>query len=178
VEKVKTARIGMPTDEKTEMGCLVSERHFQKVMSYIELGKKEGARLVAGGGRPLQPALQRGFFVLPTIFDNVRQEMRLAQEEIFGPVQAVLKWRDEREVVEMANSLMYGLTASIWSRDFASAYHLAREIETGYVWINDSSRHFPGVPFGGMKQSGFGREESLADLLSYTQLKSINVNLG
>ena len=177
-EKVKTARIGVPTDEKTEMGCLVSERHFDKVMSYIEVGKKEGARLVAGGGRPPQPELARGFFVLPTIFDNVRQEMRIAQEEIFGPVQAVLKWRDEREVVQMANSLMYGLTASVWSRDFAAAYRVAREIEAGYLWINDSSRHFPGVPFGGVKQSGFGREESLADLLSYTQLKSINVNLG
>jgi len=178
VEKTKSARIGIPTDETTDMGCLVSQKHFDKVMSCIELGKKEGARLVAGGGRPPQPELQRGFFVLPTIFDQVKQSMRLAQEEIFGPVQAVLTWRDEREVVEIANSLQFGLTASIWTRDFTKAYRMAREIEAGFVWINDSSRHFAGVPFGGVKQSGFGREETVGDLLSYTQLKSINVNLA
>jgi 2-formylbenzoate dehydrogenase len=104
--------------------------------------------------------------------------MRLAQEEIFGPVQSVLAWKDRGQLVEAANSVMYGLTASIWTRDFSAAYRLASEIEAGYVWINDSSRHFPGVPFGGVKQSGIGREESLADLLSYTQLKSVNVNLA
>ncbi|MBI4480345.1 MAG: aldehyde dehydrogenase family protein [Acidobacteria bacterium] len=178
VEKMKSVRIGLPTEESTEMGCLVSQKHYDKVMSYIELGKKEGARLVAGGGRPPQQELQRGFFVLPTIFDQVAQSMRIAQEEIFGPVQVVLTWRDEADVIAMANSLEFGLTASLWTRDFAQAYRVAREIEAGFVWINDSSRHFAGVPFGGVKHSGVGREESLADLLSYTQLKSINVNLG
>ena len=178
IEKVRSARIGLPTEESTEMGCLVSQKQFDKVMSYIELGKKQGALLVAGGGRPPQPELARGYFVMPTIFDQVQQTMRLAQEEIFGPVQAVLTWRDEKELIQMANSVMYGLTASIWTRDFAAAYRLARQIEAGYIWINDSSRHFPGIPFGGVKQSGFGREESLADLLSYTQLKSVNINLA
>jgi betaine-aldehyde dehydrogenase len=178
VEKVKSARIGIPTDETTDMGCLVSRKHFDKVMSYIELGKKEGARLAAGGGRPPQPELQQGWFVLPTIFDQVTQDMRIAQDEIFGPVQAVLTWREDSEVIAAANRLQFGLTASLWSRDFAGAYRMAREIEAGFVWINDSSRHFPGVPFGGVKQSGFGREESLADLLGYTQLKSINVHVG
>ncbi|MBI3934791.1 MAG: aldehyde dehydrogenase family protein [Acidobacteria bacterium] len=177
LEKVKSARIGLPTEETTDMGCLVSQKHFDKVMAYIELGKNEGARLVAGGGPPPQAELQHGFFVLPTIFDQVQQTMRLAREEIFGPVQAVLTWNDEAEVVAMANSLMYGLTASIWTRDFPRAYRVAREVEAGFVWINDSSRHFAGVPFGGVKHSALGREESLADLLSYTQLKSINVNL-
>jgi acyl-CoA reductase-like NAD-dependent aldehyde dehydrogenase len=178
IAKVKTVRLGLPTEESTAMGCLVSQKHFDKVMSYIELGKREGARLVAGGGRPPQPELARGWFVLPTIFDQVRQSMRIAQEEIFGPVQSVLTWREEAEVLAMANSLQFGLTASIWTRDFTKGYRMAREIEAGFVWINDSSRHFPGVPFGGVKHSGFGREESLADLLGYTQLKSINVNLG
>jgi acyl-CoA reductase-like NAD-dependent aldehyde dehydrogenase len=178
VEKVKAVRIGLPADEKTEMGCLISQKQFDKVMSYIELGRKEGARLVAGGGRPPQPELQRGFFVQPTIFDQVDYRMRLAQEEIFGPVQSVLTWKDRGQLVEMANSVMYGLTASIWTRDFSAAYRMASEIEAGYIWINDSSRHFPGVPFGGVKQSGIGREESLSDLLSYTQLKSVNVNVG
>lgn len=178
VERVKSARIGIPTEETTEMGCLVSQAQFDKVLSYIEMGKHEGAKLVAGGGRPPQPELQRGWFVQPTVFDQVKQTMRLAREEIFGPVQAVLAWHDEAEVMRMANSLQFGLTASIWTRDFAKAYRMAREIEAGFIWINDSSRHFAGVPFGGVKHSGIGREESLADLLGYTQLKSVNVNLG
>ena len=177
-ERVQAVRIGMPTDEATEMGCLVSEQQFEKVMSYIELGKKEGARLVAGGGKPSNPELQRGYFVLPTIFDQVDYRMRLAQEEIFGPVQSVITWRNMDELIPMANSVLYGLTASIWTRDFPTAYRLAQEIEAGYVWINDSSRHFTGVPFGGYKQSGLGREESFSELMSYTQIKSVNVNLA
>ena len=176
-ERAQAVRIGMPTDDAAEMGCLVSERQFDKVMAYIELGKKEGARLVAGGGRPSNPELQRGFFVQPTIFDQVDYRMRLAQEEIFGPVQSVIRWRKTDELAAMANSVPYGLTASIWTRDFATAYRLAQEIEAGFIWINDSSRHFQGVPFGGYKQSGLGREECLAELLSYTQIKSVNVNL-
>ncbi|MSO20151.1 MAG: aldehyde dehydrogenase family protein [Acidobacteria bacterium] len=178
LEKVGTARIGIPTNESTDMGCLVTEKHFNRVMSYIELGKKEGARLVAGGGKPNQPELQSGYFVLPTIFDGVTQSMRLAQEEIFGPVQAVLTWKDEADLPKLANSLNFGLTASIWTSDFPKAFRLAQEIEAGFVWINDASRHFAGVPFGGVKHSGMGREETLGDLLSYTKLKSINVNLG
>jgi len=178
VEKVKTIRMGLPADENTEMGCLVSQKQFDWVMSCIETGKKEGARLVTGGGKPPQPELQRGFFVAPTVFDQVDYRMRVAQEEIFGPVQSVLTWKDEEEVVRMANSVIYGLTASIWARDFPTAYRVASKMEAGYLWINDSSRHFPGMPYGGYKDSGFGRDECLANLLSYTQLKSINVNLS
>jgi betaine-aldehyde dehydrogenase len=178
LERVTRAKIGIPTSESTDMGCLVSEKHFNRVTSYIELGKKEGAKLVAGGGRPSQPELQGGLFVLPTIFDAVTPSMRIAREEIFGPVQAVLTWSDEADLPKLANALEFGLTASIWTRDFPKAYRLAREIEAGFIWINDSSRHFSGVPFGGFKHSGMGREETLGDLLSYTQLKSINVNLS
>lgn len=178
LDKIKSVRIGLPIDEKTEMGCLVSEQHFNKVTSYIEIGKKEGARLLVGGGKPSNPELQRGYFVEPTVFDGVEQRMRLAQEEIFGPVQSVITWKDQEQVLEMANSVMYGLTASIWCRDFAKAFRMASEIQSGFVWINDSSKHFLGVPFGGYKQSGLGREECLADLLSYTQVKSVNVNVG
>jgi betaine-aldehyde dehydrogenase len=176
-ERVKAIKVGMPTDEASEMGCLVSERQLDKVMSYINTGKQEGAKLVAGGGRPSNPELARGYFVEPTIFDQVDYKMRLAQEEIFGPVESVITWKNAGELAAMANSVMYGLTASIWSRDFATAYKLAQEIEAGFIWINDSSRHFTGVPFGGYKQSGLGREECLAELLSYTQIKSVNVNL-
>ena len=111
LEKIKTARIGVPTDESTDMGCLVSEKHFNRVMSYIELGKQEGAKLVAGGGKPAQAELQKGLFVMPTVFDGVTMSMRLAQEEIFGPVQSVLTWRDEAELSKLANMLNFGLTA-------------------------------------------------------------------
>jgi acyl-CoA reductase-like NAD-dependent aldehyde dehydrogenase len=177
-KRAQAIRMGMPTDDAAEMGCLVSQRQFEKVMSYIELGKKEGARLVTGGGRPPNPELQRGYFVEPTIFAQVDYRMRLAQEEIFGPVQSVIRWRQTEELAAMANSVPYGLTASIWARDFPTAYRLAQEIEAGFIWINDSSRHFQGVPFGGYKQSGLGREECLSELLSYTQIKSVNVNLA
>lgn len=178
VEKLKAVRIGLPIEETTEMGCLVSQQQFEKVMSYIELGKKEGARLATGGGKPRNPELERGYFVEPTVFDQVDYRMRLAQEEIFGPVQSVLPWKDTDELLRMANSVMYGLTASIWTRDFSTAYRIASEVEAGYVWINDSSKHFLGAPFGGYKQSGLGREECLSDLLSYTQVKSVHVNVG
>jgi betaine-aldehyde dehydrogenase len=177
VEKVKRVHIGLPTDDATEMGCLVSRQQFDKVMSYIELGKKEGARLLTGGGRPANPSLQAGLFIEPTIFDGVDYRTRLAQEEIFGPVQCVIPWRDPEELIRMVNGIQYGLTASIWTRDFPTAYRIASQIEAGYLWINDSSKHFLGVPFGGYKQSGLGREECLSDLLSYTQVKSVNVNV-
>jgi acyl-CoA reductase-like NAD-dependent aldehyde dehydrogenase len=178
LEKIRNVRIGLPIDEKTEMGCLVSDQQFNRVMSYIDIGKKEGAKLLAGGGRPSNPALSKGYFVEPTVFDQVDYRMRLAQEEIFGPVESVITWKDPADALAMANSVQYGLTASIWTRDFPTAYRMAQEVESGYVWINDSSRHFEGVPFGGVKQSGLGREEAISDLLSYTQIKSVNVNLS
>ncbi len=178
IERIKAVRIGLPTDEKTEMGCLVSKKQFDRVMSYVELGKKEGARLVYGGAKPPNPELQNGYFVMPTVFEDVNYKMRLAQEEIFGPVQSVLKWKDPNDLIEMANGVTFGLTASVWAKDFPTAYRLAQEIQAGYIWINDSSRHFPGVPYGGYKHSGIGRDECLANLLSYTQIKSINVNLA
>jgi acyl-CoA reductase-like NAD-dependent aldehyde dehydrogenase len=178
VAHVKRISLGIPIEETTEMGCLVSQRQFDKVMAYIELGKRDGARLVTGGCRPSNAALQRGFFIEPTIFDQVDHRMKLAQEEIFGPVQSVIAWRTEDEVVEMANAVQYGLTASIWTCDLTRALDLAARMEVGFVWINDSSKHFLGVPFGGYKQSGLGREESLAELVSYTQIKSVNVTLA
>ena len=175
--KMKSVRIGLPIDEKTEMGSLVSRDQFDKVMSYIEIGKKEGAVVMTGGGKPSDRELQQGYFVEPTLFTQVDYRMRLAQEEIFGPVESVIAWTDPKQLIPMANSVIYGLTASIWSRDFATAYRLASEIEAGYIWINESSKHFIGMPFGGYKLSGLGRQECLADLLSYTQQKSVNVNL-
>ena len=175
-ELVQRIRIGMPLDAATEMGPVVSREQYDKVMHYIRLGREQGARLVLGGGRPA--GLERGYFVAPTVFSDVQPGMAIAQEEIFGPVLSVMRWRDEDEVLRWANSVEYGLTAAIWTRDVQRAHRFAREIEAGYVWINGSSRHFWGTPFGGYKASGVGREESLEELLSYTQIKTVHVMLG
>lgn len=178
VERVRKVRIGMPLDASTEMGTLSSRAQYAKTLGYIDVARSEGARLVAGGGRPGGPDFERGLYVSPTVFAGVAPDMRIAREEVFGPVLSVLTWRDEEEAVQVANAVRYGLTASVWTRDLHRAHRLAGAMEAGYVWVNGSSRHFPGVPFGGCKASGLGREESVHELLSYTQLKAVNVMLG
>ncbi len=177
IQRVARIKIGSPLDPDTEMGCLVSKEQYDKTLRYIGLGKKEGAVLVAGGSRPEGEAFSRGYFVKPTVFDHVEMSMRIAREEIFGPVLSVLVWEDYEEVIEKANSVDYGLTASLWTEDPRLAYRAAERLEAGYIWINGSSRHFLGVPFGGYKQSGIGREESVEELLSYVQLKAVNTTL-
>jgi len=168
---------GLPTDWSTTMGPLVNRTQFEKVMSYIRWGQEEGARLVTGGKQPLDPKLAKGFFVEPTIFADVTPNMRIAKEEIFGPVLSVLKWKDEDELFEQVNAVEYGLTASIWTRDLAIAHRAASRVQAGYVWINHSSQHFLGAPFGGFKHSGIGREECIEELFEFTQLKNVHVNL-
>ena len=174
-ERVSALRLGDPVDADTEMGPMASKAQYEKAMRYIESARRDGAHLVTGGGRPAGSEFRRGHFVEPTVFDHVTPEMRLAQEEVFGPVMAVMRWSEESEALRTANSLDYGLTASIWTRDISRAVRLSRQVEAGYVWINGSSRHFWGMPFGGVKSSGVGREESVEELLSYTELKAINV---
>jgi betaine-aldehyde dehydrogenase len=170
-------RCGMPTDPATTMGCLISEAQFNKVMNYIDLAQSEGARLVAGGRRPADPALVNGWFIEATVFADVTPEMRIFREEVFGPVLSVCKWRDEDQLIADINSVEYGLTASIFTRDLVRAHRLARRIEAGYVWVNTSGAHYIGTNFGGYKKSGLGREEGLEELLSYTQIKNIHVTL-
>ena len=177
VEKSRAIRIGLPEREETEMGALVSKQHLERVMGYIDAGHREGARLVCGGGRPSSPELAGGFFLEPTVFDGVRPEMRIAREEIFGPVLSILTWDDYDRMIEQVNELRYGLTASIFTDDIDTAFRAALDIDVGYVWINGVERRFRGVPFGGHKNSGMGVEHSLEELKSYTQLKSINVML-
>ncbi|MCK9509490.1 MAG: aldehyde dehydrogenase family protein, partial [Pigmentiphaga sp.] len=171
-------RCGLPTDPDTTMGCLISEAQFNKVMDYIELGKSEGARLIYGGKRPDDPALDKGWFVEPTVFADVTPQMRIFREEIFGPVLSVIPWNDEDQLVQDINSVDYGLSASIYTQDLTRAHRLARRVEAGYVWINTSSAHYIGANFGGYKRSGMGREEGLDELLSYTQVKNVHVLLG
>jgi betaine-aldehyde dehydrogenase len=177
VAAVGRYRPGLPTDPATTMGAIVSKAQLDKILSYIELGKADGASLAHGGRVPDDPALARGFFVEPAIFTGVKQGMRVANEEIFGPVLSVLSWRDEDALWRDVNAVEYGLSCSIWTRDLATAHRAAARAEAGFVWINHTGQHFIGVPFGGYKQSGMGREESFDELLSYTQIKNVHIAL-
>lgn len=174
-EKAARFRPGLPTDPATTMGALASRAQFDKTLRYIALAKSEGARLVCGGAPPEDAALQRGFFIQPTIFADVTAEMTIAREEIFGPVLAVMKWSDETTMLEQVNRPEYGLTCSIWTNDIHRAHRTAAAVEAGFVWVNEVSKHFLGTPFGGFKQSGLGREECLEELLAFTQEKNIHI---
>ncbi|HEX2554642.1 MAG TPA: aldehyde dehydrogenase family protein [Microvirga sp.] len=175
--RVQHFKPGLPTDHKTTMGAIVSQAQLDRVLGYIEAGKSEGARLLHGGRRPEDPALAGGYFVEPTVFADVTPRMRIAREEIFGPVLSIFRWSDEPEMLRQVNGVEYGLTCSIWTNDVRKAHRLAASVQAGFVWINEVSRHFLGTPFGGYKQSGMGREECLEELLSFTQEKHIHVNL-
>jgi len=177
VKRVSQLKVGLPTERESEVGCLSSQAQFDKTMSYIKLGLDGGARLACGGKRPADPKLARGFFVEPTVFADVTDDMRIAREEIFGPVVSILRWSDENDVLERVNALDVGLTCSIWTHDLDRAHRLASKVEAGFVWINGAAQHWVGVPFGGYKQSGIGREESIEELLACTQIKNVNVTL-
>jgi acyl-CoA reductase-like NAD-dependent aldehyde dehydrogenase len=165
---------GDPLDPKTRLGPQVSEAQMRQVLGYVDTGKKEGARLVCGGERPAG----KGFFVRPTIFTGVRNEMTLAREEIFGPVLAVLRFKDLDEVLQAANDTVYGLAAGVWTRDIKKAHRTARMLQAGTVWINSYGLYDSAMPFGGVKQSGFGRELGREGLLEYTRTKSVWVDLS
>src|SRR5690606_27502056 len=154
----------------------ISREHRDRVLSYIEKGKAEGARLVLGGKAPDEPELANGFFVEPTIFADVQSSMAIASEEIFGPVMSIIKWRNVEEMYGEVNGLDYGLTAAVYTGSLHNAHRAAVELEAGCVSINSTGFHFPGAPFGGYKLSGVGREESIDELLEFTQIKSININ--
>jgi betaine-aldehyde dehydrogenase len=168
---------GDPLDQATTMGCLISQAQFDKVMRYIDIASSEGARLVTGGKRPDNAALAQGWFVEPTVFADVTADMRIFKEEVFGPILSIIKWDDEDRLVEQINSVDYGLTASIYTQHLATAHRLARRVESGYVWINTTGAHYLGVPFGGYKKSGMGREEGFEEVLAYTQIKNVHVAL-
>ena len=174
---VQRYRPGLPTDPATTMGAIASRAQLERVTAAIKMAIEDGARLVAGGGRPTDPALAHGFFVEPTVFADVIPAMRLAQEEIFGPVLAVFRWIDETSMLQAVNGVPYGLTCSIWTNELSQAHRTALAVEAGYVWINEVAKHFLGAPFGGVKQSGIGREECLDELLSFTQEKNIHISL-
>ena len=175
--RVAAFKPGIPTDPATTMGAIISKTQFDRVMSYIASAKQDGARLLCGGGPPADPALASGFFVEPTVFADVTTTMRIAREEIFGPVLAILKWSDEASMLDEVNAVEYGLTCSIWTNDLSTAHRTAMAVEAGFVWINEVGKHFLGAPFGGVKQSGIGREECFEEMLAFTQEKNIHVRL-
>jgi aldehyde dehydrogenase (NAD+) len=168
---------GDPLDPKTRMGAIVSQEQMQTVLGYIEAGKKEGATLISGGKRVSVDG-GKGFFIEPTIFGGVSNEMKIAQEEIFGPVLATLKFDDVDEVVELANRNQYGLAAAVWTRDVKRAHQVSRHLRAGTVWINSYGLMDAALPFGGYKSSGFGRELGQAALEHYTEVKTVWLNMG
>ncbi len=171
--KAKALRLGDPLDASTQMGAQVSARQLETILRYIEAGKNEGATLVAGGERDTEGTKGKGYFVKPTVFDDVKPSMTIAQEEIFGPVLAVLTASDDDEAVTLANGTTYGLVGAVFTRDVGRAHRLAREIAAGTVWVNLWSGFDSAAPFGGVKQSGWGREMGAQALDLYTQTKTV-----
>jgi aldehyde dehydrogenase (NAD+) len=173
-EKVK---VGIPWERDTQMGSQVNGNQLKKILNYVEIGEKEGARIATGGTRLTENGLDKGAFMKPTILADVDNGMRVAQEEIFGPVVCFIKFKDEEEVIKMANDNEYGLGGAVWTKDINRAFRVARGIETGRMWINNYNNLPAHAPFGGYKKSGIGRETHKVILEHYTQMKNIFISL-
>jgi betaine-aldehyde dehydrogenase len=178
VERARQISVGDGFDEKTEMGPLISKAHAQKVEDYIKTGIAEGAKLETGGGRPTGELGERGNFIAPTIFSNTRPDMRIVQEEIFGPVLVVQRFKDEAEAVKLANDTVYGLAGAVFTNDIAKAHRVIKKLRAGITWINTYHPTYNEAPWGGYKQSGIGRELGTHGYDQYTEVKQINVNLA
>jgi aldehyde dehydrogenase (NAD+) len=173
VGQVGKMKVGDPTDPSTQVGALISEEHLNKVLRYINAGKAEGAKVRTGGDQPTK----RGYFVNPTVFDGVNDSMKIAREEIFGPVLSVIRFKDVDEVAPRANNTFYGLAAAVWTKDVGKAHAMARRLKAGTVWVNTYNMISSLSPFGGYKMSGFGRDLGMHALELYTQVKSVWVSL-
>ncbi len=177
VKIISSLHIDDPLSWNAQMGPINNKAQYEKVQYYTRAGKEDGAKLLTGGRRPTGRQFERGFWFEPTVFGDVKPEMRIARGEIFGPVLSVFKWKSYQELLEMANAVEVGLTASIWTKDITTAIRTARSIQSGYIWVNGVAAHYPATPFGGYKNSGIGREEAYGELLSYTEEKTIHILL-
>jgi betaine-aldehyde dehydrogenase len=179
-DKTSKLKIGNPLDEASDIGAIINEKQFKKVCSYVEEGMKQpGSKLLFGGLPPKSGSLAEGYYALPTVFANAANDWRLAREEIFGPVLVAIRWTDEAEAIRMANDTHYGLAAYVWTHDIGRALRAAHSIEAGWVQVNQGLGQTPGHSYGGIKQSGIGREFSLEGMLdSFTHRKNVTVNLN
>lgn len=178
IERFNQVKVGLPWEDGVQMGAQINEGQLKKILGWIEEAKQEGAIVVCGGERAVEGELANGFFMKPTLLVNVTNDMKVAQEEIFGPVACIIKFRDEEEVIQMANDSRYGLGGAVWTRDINRAIRVSRAIETGRMWVNTYNSIPAGAPFGGYKESGIGRETHKVMLDHYTQMKNILINLS
>jgi gamma-glutamyl-gamma-aminobutyraldehyde dehydrogenase/4-guanidinobutyraldehyde dehydrogenase/NAD-dependent aldehyde dehydrogenase len=167
---------GDPLDPKTGLGAMVDKTQMERVLGYIEAGKKEGARLALGGSRVKTET--GGYYIEPTVFDKVDNRMKIAQEEIFGPVLSTITFKDADEAVKIGNDTIYGLAAAIWTKDITKAFKVSQALRAGVVWVNCFDNGHISSPFGGFKQSGFGRDKSLHAMEKYSQLKATWIHIG
>jgi betaine-aldehyde dehydrogenase len=177
VAKVPRIKLGPGLQSGVKMGPLVSEAHRAKVESYIEIGRNEGARLRCGGKRPADPQLANGYFLEPTIFDQVTPQMRIAREEIFGPVLSVIPFDTEEEAIAIANDTDYGLAAAVWTQNITRAHRVIAKLRAGITWVNTYHPTYNEMPWGGYKQSGTGRELGLYGIEGYLEIKQVNIHL-
>ncbi|WP_394513333.1 aldehyde dehydrogenase family protein [Priestia aryabhattai] len=176
-ERAQKIKVGNGMDQEIEMGPLVSEEHMKKVLKYIEIGKQEGARLVCGGDRITSSGLEKGFFIEPTVFSSVTSNMKIVQEEIFGPVVVIQTFKDEKEAIKLANDTEYGLAGSVFTTDGAKALRVIKKLRAGITWVNTYHFTFNEAPWGGYKQSGIGRGLGTFGLEEFQEVKQININL-
>lgn len=177
VERAQKIKVGPGDDPETEMGPLVSQEHMEKVLNYIQIGQEEGAKIACGGVRLMENGLDKGYFVAPTVFVDVNQNMRIVQEEIFGPVVCIQKFKDEQEAIKLANGTKYGLAGAVFTKDVSRAMRVIRKLRAGITWINTYHPTYNEAPWGGYKQSGIGRSLGTYGLDDFMEIKQINISL-